>query len=122
MDPPGDVAIADKAEGGARVPHLLDELGVARTVEDADGDLAQLQAFGQRQRLEVVGRRRIEIDQAFGKARPDGDLVHIDGGHLQQAAALGDGKHRERIGKRLGAQGRAFHRIDGKIDLKARCA
>ena len=69
-------------------------------------------------RLEIIGRRRIEIDQAFGKAGADGDLVHIDGGHFQQAAALGQRKHGERVGQRLGAERRAFDRIDGEIDLE----
>ena len=49
VDHAGDIAVADQAKRGAGRAHLLDELGVARAVEDADGDLAQRHALGERQ-------------------------------------------------------------------------
>ena len=39
-------------------------------------------------------------------------------GACKQAAALGDGEYRERVRHRLGADRRAFERIDGDVDLR----
>ncbi len=39
VDDAGDVAVADQPDRGAGRPHLGDQLGVARPVEDAGGDL-----------------------------------------------------------------------------------
>jgi hypothetical protein len=54
-----------------------------------------------------------------GKAAADGDLVHVAVGRMQQAAALGHGDHRQRVGHRLGGQRRAFQRVERDIDLLA---
>ena len=40
-------------------------------------------------------------------------------GALQQAAALGDRQHGQRVRHGLGADGRALERIDGDVDLRA---
>ena len=49
----------------------------------------------------------------------NGDLVHVDiAGDVEQAAAFGHGEHHQRIGLVLGAEGDAFERIDGNIDLR----
>ena len=120
MDDAGDIAVADQPHGGASGADLLDQLGVTRTVEDAGGDLGDRHALGLGERVQIVGGRSIEIDEILGVARSDGDLVHIERRHLEQAAALGDGDDGERIGKRLGGERRAFDGIDGDIDLKPR--
>ena len=52
-------------------------------------------------------------------AGADGDLLHVDVGRVEQAAALGHGEDADRIRLVLGAEGRAFERIDGDIDLRA---
>ena len=69
--------------------------------------------------LQVLGRRRIEIDDAVGIARADGDLVHVHVGRVQQAAALGDREHGQRVRHLLGADRGAFERIDGDVDFRA---
>ncbi len=118
VDHAGDIAVADQAERCARRPHLLDQLGVARPVEDADGDLADRHALcASASALRLSAGDASRSTRPFGKARADGDLVHIDGRHLEQTAALGDGEHRERVGQRLGAERGALDRIDGEIDL-----
>ena len=63
--------------------------------------------------------RLVEVDRAFGIARADRDLVHVDVGRVEQAALLGDGQHRERIGPGLGGDGRAFERVERDVDRRA---
>ena len=40
VDDAGNVAVADQPDRGAGRAHALDQLGMARTVEDAGGDVA----------------------------------------------------------------------------------
>ena len=61
--------------------------------------------------------RRVEVDQARLVARPDGDLRHVDVGRVEQAALLGDGDHRQRVGQVLGGDRRAFERVERDVDL-----
>ena len=96
----------------------VDELGMARTVEDQRGDLAGLHALRLGQRVDVFARRQVEIDDARRIARADGDLVHVDVGRIEQPAALGHRHHRDRARHVLGAERRAFERIDRDIDLR----
>ena len=56
---------------------------------------------------------------SFGIAGADRDLVHIDVGRVEQPALLGDREHRERVGPGLGADRRAFERIERDVDLRA---
>src|SRR4029077_18559219 len=80
-------------------------------------------ALGLGESIQIVGWRSVEIDEGLSVTWSDGDLVHIEGRHLQQAAALGDGHDGKRVGESLGGESRAFNRIDGDIDLKPRtCA
>ena len=76
-----------------------------------------LTPFALREVDDVVGGRRVEIDDTLRIAGPDRDLLHINVGRIEQRAAF---RHRHRgDGARhvLGAQGRAFERIDGDVDL-----
>ena len=114
------VAVGDEADRGADAPAGGDQIGVARTVEDQRGDLAGLHALGLRERMDVFFRRRVEIDDARGIAGADGDLVHVDVGRVEQRAGLRHRHHRDRARHVLGAQRRAFQRIDGDVDLRAR--
>ena len=61
---------------------------------------------------------RVEIDHARGIARADGDLVHVDVGRVEQRAGLRHRHHGDRARHVLGAQRRAFQRIDGDVDLR----
>ena len=118
-DDAGDVAVGDELDAGTGLAHGGDQLGMARPVENAGGDLRYAHALGLGQRVEGVGGRRVEIDDAVGIAGTDGDLVHVHVGRIEQAAALGNGQHGQRIGHRLGADGGALQRIDGDVDLGA---
>ena len=79
----------------------------------------RLHAFGFGEPADVLLGRRIEIDQADGIAGTDRNLLHVNVRRVEQRAAFG---HRHRgDGARhvLGAQRRAFERIDGDIDPRA---
>ena len=55
----------------------------------------------------------------FGIARADGDLVHVAVGRVQQRAGVRHGDGGDRARHVLGAERRAFQRIDGDVDLGA---
>src|ERR1041385_8942278 len=77
--------------------------GEAGGVEDAGRDLAHRDALGVSQCPHVVAGRGVERDGAGRVARTDRNLVHVHVGRVKQAALLGDGNDRDRIGQVLGA-------------------
>ena len=79
-----------------------------------------LHALGLGETQDVFVGRRVEIDDALRIAGADRDLVHIDVGRVQQRAVLGHGERGDGARHVLGAQRRAFERIDGDVDLRAR--
>ena len=103
----------------AGLAHAGDQVGVARPVEDQRGDLGRLHALGLGEIADVLFGRRVEIDDALRIAGADRDLVHVDVGRVQQRAALGHGHGGDRARHVLGAQRRAFERIDRDVDLRA---
>ena len=115
----GNVAVADEADGGAGFAHFLDQAGMARPVENADRKILDRNALGLGECGKVLGRGRVEIDEAVRVAAPDSDLFHVDVGHLEEAAAGRHGNDRQRVRQVLGAQGRAFQRHGGDVDLRA---
>ena len=84
-------------------PDIGDQLFVARAVEHHHGELVHLAAEAARDRAQVLAHRGIEIDQML-RARPDDELLHVDVGRMQQAAALGGGEHGDGVGLAGGAQ------------------
>ena len=68
---------------------------------------------------EGVRRRCVKIDDAFGIARTDGNLVHIHVRRVQEPTALGDRQHGQRVRHGFGANRGALERINGDIDLRA---
>ncbi|MGY2995819.1 hypothetical protein ACVWWD_004626 [Mesorhizobium sp. URHB0026] len=118
VDDAGDVAVADQPDRGARGPHGINQLGVARTVENAGRDVGHSNALRSREAGDVFGRRGVDIDDPFWITRTDRDLVHVDVGREQQAALLGDRDHGERVRQVLGADRRAFERIKRDIDRR----
>ena len=69
--------------------------------------------------VHVFGGRGVEVDGSCGDVRPDGDLVHVDIGGVQKRSPRPHRDHREGIGHGLGAEGGAFERVEGDIDLLA---
>src|SRR5262249_26597868 len=113
----GDVPVGDQLHAGAGLAYRGDQLGVARPVENASRDVGQRDAFRLRHGVERVAGRCVQIQDALRVAGPDGDLVHVHVGRIEQPASLGDGEHSQRVGHGLGADGGALQRIDGNIDL-----
>ena len=89
---------------------------MARPVEDAGGDLRGGHALGLGEARDILLRRAVEIDGVLGIAAADRDLVHIGVGRMQQAAPLRHRHAGDRVGHRLGAQRRAFQRIERDVD------
>ena len=119
VDDAGDVAVADQPDRRAGRAHRLDQLGMARPVENAGGDVGQGDALGLGKPGDVLGRRRVNVDDIFGIAGTDGDLVHVDVRREQQAALFRDGNDGERVGQVLGADRGAFERIERDIHARA---
>ena len=118
MDHAGDVAVGDQAHGRAGRTDSRDNVGVARTFQHQRGDRGGLHAFGLGEAADVFIRRGVEVDHVLVVAGADGDLFHVDVGGVQQRAAVGHRHGGNRAGHVLGAQRRAFQRIDGDIDLR----
>ena len=119
VDHAGHVAVRDQRDGRAGLAHRRDQVGMARPVHDQRGDVGRCHALRLRQIADVLLRRRIEIDHALGIAGADRDLVHVDVGRIEQRSALRHRHGGNRARHVLGAQRRAFERIDRDIDLRA---
>jgi hypothetical protein len=87
------------------------------TIEHQHGNGRGFDAFGLGEPANVVGRRRVEFDNALRITRTDRQFLHIDVGRMQERTAIGHRHGRDRAGHVLGAQRRAFERIDGDINL-----
>ena len=119
MDDARDIAVGDQADRGAGLAHFRDQVGVARTIEDAGGDFARGHALGLCERVDVVAWIGIKVDDAFGITAADCDLVHVGVGGVEQAATFGDCDDGERVCHRFGGQRGAFKRVERDVDLWA---
>ena len=81
---------------------------MARTIENKHVNLIGLYALRFCERVDIIDRRRIKIDNAFGIARANGDFVHIDVGRVEQRAGGRHGHHGNRAGHVFGAKCGAF--------------
>ena len=91
---------------------------MAGAIKHADVDVARLHALGGGNGLDVLGRRLVEIDDAFGIARAACQLVHVDVRCVEQATFFGNGQDGERVRAVLGGDGGAFERIERDVDLR----
>src|SRR3546814_9544589 len=91
---------------------------MARPIEHAGDDVVGLDALLLGDGADILGRGFGEVDRPFGIARPDGKLVHIDVGRIEEAALLGDGEDGERVGPGLGGYGGALQRIERDVDAR----
>ncbi len=114
-----DITVADQADGCAGRADLLDQPGMAWPVHDAGRKVGDAHALGLGNARKVLRRRKRKVDYSLGIAGADRDLVHVDIGRMQHLAAFGQRNHRQRIGQVLGADGRAFQRVQRDIDRRA---
>ena len=68
--------------------------------------------------MDVVSRRCIEIDDAPRIARTNRNLFHVNIWRVEQIAFFGDGNNSQRIRQVLGADRRAFQRIESDINVR----
>ena len=92
---------------------------MAWAVEDADDQFMRRHAFFGGDRGNIFRNGFVEIDNVWRIARPDGDLVHVDIGGVEQIAFFGHGEHGQRIRASLCGYGGAFQRIKGDVDFWA---
>src|SRR6185295_2651776 len=109
-----EVAVRDQTDAGAGGADVRDELLVPRAVEHHDGQIAHPTLEGRGDVPQVLGDRRVDVDPAAGGG-PDDDLLHVDVGGVEQAAALGGGEHRDGVRSAGGAEVGPLQRIDGDI-------
>ena len=91
---------------------------MAVALEDDDGEIVHVDALRLRDALEVLGRRRVDVDgvRALG---PDGDLVHVQRGPREEhRPPLGDRDHRDGVRHPERRQARALERVDRDVDLR----
>ena len=112
----GDVAVAEQLDARAGAPHLVDELVVARAVEDGDGQVLDVDALrlGERAAGCRSGCGRGRSRPALRPARRSCPCTCRGRG---EGAVLGDRDHRERVVAAGGADGGALERVERDVDL-----
>ena len=118
-DHAADIAIRDQGDAGAGGAQLGDQIGVARPIEDAHDEVADLDVFRLGQVAQVRRRLFVEIDEIVGQPPAHRDLVHINVGRVEKTAGIGHRDHRQRIGAALGGDRRPFERVEGDVDRRA---
>src|SRR6266498_2066762 len=78
-DGPRDVAVADEADSRARGPHLADQIGVARPVQDAYRHVGNARVLDLRDAPEVFRHARVDVDDIGSALFPAvrGDRVGV---------------------------------------------
>ena len=118
-DHAGHVAVADQADPGTGIAHGLDQLLVARAVEDEDHHLLDRNALGLGDAAQILGRGRVDGDDAGRQAAADRDLVHVDVGRVEEAAGRRHGDAGDGVGSALGGDRGPFQGVEGDVDLGA---
>jgi hypothetical protein len=118
-DRPGDVAVGDELDPGARLADLADQRVVPRAVQDADGHVSGRHTLGRGHPADVLGHRHGDVDDV-GSDRAGGDLVHVeDGRRVVHGAPVGDRHHGDGVGHALGHQRGAVDGVDGDVVVAA---
>src|SRR5208337_5639635 len=115
----GQVTGRDHLDPGAGAADFVDELFVPRAIEDRDPQVLDVDFLGFGQRLEIVGRRPVDVDHAAPR-RAARDLVHVGIGAAQNSPALGQRDAREGVGAAGRADERTFDRVERDVDFSAR--
>ena len=107
-DHAGDIAVGDQPDAAAERAKLGDDsvVPVRSSTQAMISAGSTPLALAIERTLSATELR--EVDRAFGIARADRQLLHVDVGRVEQAAALGDRQHRERVRPGLGGDRRAL--------------
>ena len=109
------VAVADQLDPRARRADLVDQLLVARALEDHDRDVVDAPAERLGDPAEVLARALADVDLARGD-RPDAQLLHVRVGRVDEPAGLRRGEDGDRAGLAVGDEVRALERVDRDVD------
>jgi len=113
-----EIAVLDELDPGARGTHVVDELFVSRTVEDDDGQVADVAIQRLRDDLKILGDGSVKIDLA-SRGCTDHELLHVSVGRVQKTTRLRDGHDSTGVGAALCHRVRALERIDRDVYLWA---
>ncbi len=113
-----DVTVLDQLDARARRADLLDQVVVARTVEDDRSDVVDHAAERVGDRADVVADRAVERDLP-ARARADRHLAHVHVGQRRQRAARRGGDHRDRVRAAARDHRSSFERIEREVVLLA---
>jgi hypothetical protein len=114
----GHVAVLDQLDARPRVADLLDQVVVARPVEDDRRDVAGAAAERRRNRLDVLGDRTEQPDPPAGR-RADGHLPHVHVRKRHQRSRLPDRDHRHRAVAPARDDAAALERVEREVDALA---
>jgi hypothetical protein len=108
--------MAPATSPGPGFPAILDDVGVAGTVEDHGRDVGHVLPEGLGHPFQVGLDRGGDVD-GVGGLGPGGDLLHIDAGAgVEHRAPLGEGDDGDGVGPAQRRQRRAVDRVDGDVD------
>ncbi len=108
------IAVADQADPGPGPADVLDQLLMARAVENDDDHFVDRPVERTGDGFEVLRDGGVEVDEP-ARLRPDNDFLHVAIGRAQQAAAVGGREHGDRPRRAGGAEVGAFERINRDI-------
>ena len=114
----GYVTVLDQLDARARTADLLDQVMMARPVEDDGRDVVHSPAECLGDRLHVLGDRAQEVDRPPGP-RSDGELSHVHVRQRQQPPRLAHRDHRHRPVAASRDHAAAFERVEREIDVDA---
>ena len=77
-----------------------------------------LHFFGFGERVEILCRGLVEIDDAFSR-RADGDFVHVGIWTMEKVSMLGHGDNGQSVGSAVGADRGPFQRIQRDIHFRS---
>ena len=108
-------AVVDQLDARPGVADLLDQVVVARPVEDDRRDVVRAAAECLRDREDILAHRSQQVDRA-ARTRSDRELPHVHVGQLQERAGLPDGDHRHRAVAAPRDDAAALERVEGEVD------
>src|SRR6201987_130149 len=111
-DAGGEVAVADQADARAGFPDVVDELLVARAVENDDDEVFDVAVEALGNGLQVVRNGGVEFNSAFARW-PDDDFFHVKIGRMEKAAFFAGSKDGNGVRRPSGAEVGALKGVHG---------
>jgi hypothetical protein len=113
-----DVAVVEQADTRADLAHFLDQVLVARAVEQSNRDLADRTVHLGSQRPNILAQRAIDRDPPPAH-RADDDLIHVGNAGVKERPAARGRYDRNRTRAAARRQRRSIDGIDRDVDRRA---